>query len=489
MSLTNSRWNQPEQEQEPKNNPRNNSKHSKYIPPHSKPKTTNKNIQNNNNNNSIIITNGDRMVSKKFGNQHQQQQDGKLTGFMNSFNLSNPRLDPMSLVPSPSRGIYSSENQTKKSSTPEHDNQDLTNYDFQVEFFKWILNRIQEYKKAYRNRSDLFLYLSLKDSHEDPGKLKNQGEDDEGHYKTQIDRISSLVREIRKLREGIFASGRRDSFAIVVYELSAELALESLDFAQLNTLLNHLIMNLYRTLSISDHLIPASNKQQQEKEDLETLINHHRRTKEEVLNRRLMFARVYLLLPIASRLDISRFIDQFAQITQILSDQTLNNLDHYAHSTAHKLPFSDISGPLHPKLLELETFFKLVLRKNYFQLNQKFIKPKLKKIITARHHQDEDEDESMTTEWDELLFLVFLSSIRINLIWKVIAKSYYHLSLEDDGFIVDLLSLDFQSFYHFRNSSHHPSASSNNLNHHQLVNSWLLKLNIQRNPNGIIQLK
>jgi hypothetical protein len=210
MSLTNSRWNQAEQE--PKNNQETNPKHSKYIPPHSKPKTTNKNIQNNNNN--IIITNGDRMVSKKFGN-HQQQHDAKLTGFMNSFNLSNPRLDPMSLVPSPSRGIYSSENQTKKSSTPEHDNQDLTNYDFQVEFFKWILKRIQEYKKVYRNRADLFLYLSLKDSHSDHEKLKNQAEDDEGHYKTQIDRISSLVREIRKLREGIFASGRRDSFAIV----------------------------------------------------------------------------------------------------------------------------------------------------------------------------------------------------------------------------------------------------------------------------------
>jgi hypothetical protein len=247
-------------------------------------------------------------------------------------------------------------------------------------------------------------------------------------------------------------------------------------------------MNLYRTLSISDHLIPPSNKQEHGQEDLETFMNHRRRTKEEVLNRRLLFARVYLLLPIASRLDISRFIDQFAQIVQILSDQTLHNPDHFGHSTARKQPFSDISSPLHPKLLELERFFKLVLRKNYVQLNQKFIKPKLKKIIATRHHQEE-EDESMITEWDELLFLVFLSSIRLKLIWKVIAKSYYHLSLEDDRFIVDLLSLDFQSFYHFRNSSHHPSTSSNNLNYHQLVNSWLLKLNIQRNPNGIIQLK
>ncbi|KAA1100025.1 hypothetical protein PGT21_027958 [Puccinia graminis f. sp. tritici] len=106
--------------------------------------------------------------------------------------------------------------------------------------------------------------------------------------------------------------------------------------------------------------------------------------------------------------------------SQILSNQTLHNLDHFAHSTTHKQPFLDISSPLHLNLLKLEMFFKLVLHKNYFQLNQKFIKPKLKKIITTPHHQEEEEDKPMTTKWDKLLFLVFLSSNRLNLIWRVV---------------------------------------------------------------------
>lgn len=121
----------------------------------------------------------------------------------------------MSLVPSPSRGIYSSprqevqtrnDNQTlmmKAIQDNQHHDQDLTNRDFQLKFFEWIFKKIKEYKQSYPNRMDLFLYLSSKDSQEN------------GDFKLQIDRISSLVREIRKLREGIFASGRKDSFAIV----------------------------------------------------------------------------------------------------------------------------------------------------------------------------------------------------------------------------------------------------------------------------------
>ncbi|WAQ90548.1 hypothetical protein PtA15_12A538 [Puccinia triticina] len=397
----------------------------------------------------------------------------------------------MSLVPSPSRGIYTSpqneqdksRNQTHKSTQENQDRhshrqeQDLTNHDFQLEFFKWIFKRIQEYKKSYPNRIDLFLYLSLKDPQ---GNLNQPSTDN--RFKAQIDRISSLVREIRKLREGIFASGRRDSFAIVVYELSAELALESLDFAQLNTLLNHLIMDLYRNVPISEHRVRAESitiANEVEEHDVGKIINRQRRTKEEVLDRRLMFARVLLLLPIATRLDLSRFIEQFGQISRILSDENLPQ-DSTNHSASSNATVLGISTAHQPKLLELGKFFKFVLRKNYIQLNRKFIKPNLQKILKA-HPQEEDS----VTQWDDLLFLVFLNSIRLNLIWKVIQKSYYHLSLEDDLFIFNLLSLEFRNFDQLRCTSQDRSASNVN----QLVDSWLLKLNIQRNSKGIVQLK
>jgi len=351
-----------------------------------------------------------------------------------------------------------------------HHGQDLTNRDFQLKFFEWIFKKIKEYKQSYPNRMDLFLYLSSKDSQENYD------------FKLQVDRISSLVREIRKLREGIFASGREDSFAIVVYELSAELALESLDFAQLNTLLNHLIMGLYRKVSVSEHLIhsesPPCTKNESEKE-LANLINYQRRTREEVINRRMMFARVFLLLPIATRLDLSQFIEHFVQIGDILSDESLDQaLDPTSPPTQRDQGTFGISTSCQPKLLELGRFFKLILRKNYVQLNRKFIKPKLQKIGQAHARND-------PIQWDDLLFLVFLNLIRAHFIWKVVQKSYYHLSLEDDRFICNLLSLEFLNIHQFRRVSSDFSAS--HVNH--LVNSWLISQNIQRNSKGIIQLK
>ncbi|POV98627.1 hypothetical protein PSTT_14314, partial [Puccinia striiformis] len=365
-------------------------------------------------NNNILIANSDRTLSKKFTSpcHNVTQGDSKLLGLVNSFKASPSKahLDPMSLVPSPSRGIYTSPKKEENhhhqprihnnDHDQYHQEHDLTNLNFQLEFFNWLFKRIQDYKNTYPNRMSLFIYSSLS---EHATQKTNQSSTDED-FKVQIDRISSLVREIRKLREGIHASGRKDSFAIVVYELSAEIALESLDFAQLNTLLNHLLMDLYR------------NKNQSE-----------------ILNRRIMFARVSLLLPI---------------------------------------------------------FFKFVLRKNYVQLNRKFIKPKLEQILKAQHDSQRHEKQpNLTIEWDNLLFLLFLNLMRSNLIWKVIQKSYYHLSSKDDPFISNLLSLEFRNHERFnlQNCKNDRLAYINDPT--QNVNSWLHKVNLQRNSRGIIQLK
>ncbi|KNZ50162.1 hypothetical protein VP01_4571g1 [Puccinia sorghi] len=497
MSLSRSRWNQEGDQQntqqaQPKN-PNNAlpAPPSKYIPPHSRSKPgTQANQKSRSAGSNIIIANGDRIASKKFSKpdpNFNHHHDPQLLGLVNSFNqstLAPSHLDPMSLVPSPSRGIYSSprqevqtrnDNQTlmmKAIQDNQHHDQDLTNRDFQLKFFEWIFKKIKEYKQSYPNRMDLFLYLSSKDSQEN------------GDFKLQIDRISSLVREIRKLREGIFASGRKDSFAIVARTHAGLLmSLESLDFAQLNTMLNHLIMELYRKVSVPEHSIhsesPPCMKNVPEKE-LESLINHQRRTREEVINRRIMFARVFLLLPIVTRLDLSQFIEHFIQIGDILSDESLDQaLDPTSPPTQRDQGTFGISTSCQPKLLELGRFFKFILRKNYVQLNRKFIKPKLQKIGQAHARNDP------IIQWDDLLFLVFLNLIRTHFIWKVVQKSYYHLSLEDDRFICNLLSLEFLNIHQFRRLSSDFSASHVN----QLVNSWLISQNIKRNSKGIIQLK
>jgi hypothetical protein len=202
-----------------------------------------------------------------------------------------------------------------------------------------------------------------------------------------------------------------------------------------------------------------------------------------------MFARVFLLLPIVTRLDLSRFIENLAQLGDILSDPSLPNPEPSNQPSTHNQVVLDISSTSHhhhhhhhhhPKLLELTRFFKLVLRKNYVQLNRQFIQPKLQKIVHSHLGND-----PVITQWDDLLFLVFLNLMRPNLIWNVIQKSYYHLSPEDDAFIFNSLSLQFRSLDLFRRGSNNLQDSTV----HQAVNSWLHSLNIKRNAKGIIQLK
>lgn len=58
--------------------------------------------------------------------------------------------------------------------------------------------------------------------------------------------------EFRKLREGIIASGRQDTFAVEVYETSAELAILACNTPQVGTVLPHLVRKLHWPVQTGD---------------------------------------------------------------------------------------------------------------------------------------------------------------------------------------------------------------------------------------------
>lgn len=64
-------------------------------------------------------------------------------------------------------------------------------------------------------------------------------------YQAQKDHLDLLLLEFRKLREGIIASGRKDAFAIEVYETSAKLAILGRNTPQIGTILPHLVRSLH----------------------------------------------------------------------------------------------------------------------------------------------------------------------------------------------------------------------------------------------------
>jgi hypothetical protein len=62
----------------------------------------------------------------------------------------------------------------------------------------------------------------------------------------QKDELDVILLEFRKLREGIISSGRKDDFAVEVYETSAKLALLSKNIPQIASILPHLVITLHR---------------------------------------------------------------------------------------------------------------------------------------------------------------------------------------------------------------------------------------------------
>lgn len=534
---------------------------SKYLPPHLKPNSNFNSHQNANRKPSsdITLSPQDRKLSQKFSrpssivDRHPgpqapsiNQNDPKLRGLLNSFDRltefgSHP--DPMSLTPSISRGINPSpragESTQQDSVTPgrlnalerrsEQDSdarstsheQDLRNLKFQVDFFKWILKKIESYRKSYPDSTGLFLRLTAIKSNTGStnSHLLQDSDSNETQLKIQLDRISSLVRELRKLREGIFASGRMDSFAIVVYETSAELALESADFAQLNMILNHLIFGLYQHQRIDEHLLlesdstntsdrqgrfgqsplqsPICKESVDPAEYFGKIMDRYRSSLDEIFLRRLMFAQVLLLLPIVDRWDLARFIDQFSQINRIFEQQRLSSSDHLNHQPPRAFDRTILGiATSHPKLFELGYFFKLLIRKNYAQLNRKFIKPlmlegsQLCNLTKANGHQTQSATHAMI-HWDQWLRVKFLDLFRRNLVWNIFKKAYYSMSLKDDLFMFNSLCLEF-SFNHLNPTPDTHEGDDKTNDHplvHQSVNDWLNFVDIQRSPDGSIKLK
>ncbi|GAA97334.1 uncharacterized protein L969DRAFT_48531 [Mixia osmundae IAM 14324] len=63
--------------------------------------------------------------------------------------------------------------------------------------------------------------------------------------KAQCEALDSILLELRKLREGIIASDRCDSFAVEAYELSARLSILAANKSQLASCLPHLVISLH----------------------------------------------------------------------------------------------------------------------------------------------------------------------------------------------------------------------------------------------------
>ncbi|MBW0541876.1 hypothetical protein O181_081591 [Austropuccinia psidii MF-1] len=331
----------------------------KYRPPHSTGKCHPSIKKSSSSSQNIVIGAGDRSLSKKFTTQATKSQNMAISNvrtpdvhvekLINSFNDSldlNSVADPMSLVASPSRGFDAELMKNSSLSA-----QDLTNHEFQIKFFDWFIKKLIIYRQAYPDRLILCIPCLLtteKNSHETDLSQK------------QKNALSSLSREIKKLREGIVASGRKDWFAILVYEIAAELALEASDFAQLNSLLPHLVFGFYDQITISEHLNSLVLNEGQVLTEAEKLITGLQSTEDALRSRRVIFASVLLLLPLATRVALHEFLDQFKLVSQVFEDTS------QAKSTTHSL--RNFTNEKH--FSSIVKIFKLICRNNWVRLRQ-----------------------------------------------------------------------------------------------------------------------
>ena len=90
---------------------------------------------------------------------------------------------------------------------------------------------------------DLLSFVSRQDS-ESEASLRNFAVQ-EAYFEHLQQKKESKVVGLRKLREGLLSSDRRDSFAIEVYEWSVRECLEEKNFAELFKSLSHLVEHLY----------------------------------------------------------------------------------------------------------------------------------------------------------------------------------------------------------------------------------------------------
>ena len=122
-------------------------------------------------------------------------------------------------------------------------------------------------------------------------------------HEAQKDQLDLILLEFRKLREGIIASGRKDAFAIEVYETSAKLALLGRNAPQIATILPHLV----RVLHWPSQLIRAASSDlegQMAKLRVNGDVTHLPVTP---LNTRARFAAYYLLHTLLASRDRAAF--------------------------------------------------------------------------------------------------------------------------------------------------------------------------------------
>lgn len=333
---------------------------------------------------SIQISSNDRKPSKKFSTQSQTT-----TNHQNNNNAQQHLLpNPMSLVPSPSRGM---------SHEPEHlQKLDLKNHHFQLRFFEeWIQPKISAHRHSFPNP----LAINLQRSHFMPTSTPDDS------ITHQLTSLGTLLREIRKLREGILASHRTDEFAIQIYELSAELALESCDFPQLNSLLPHLIFTLYKSTPLQ-----ASSSQNVSSSDQEEL--------EDQEERRMNFTCVLLLIPICTRLSLGQFLNTFQQVP----------LTHHSISNPSSHP-NRISNTIQ--------IYTSINRKNWVHFNR-ITTP----LLSNLKNRSKDPTR-WNVDWDSVLLLHAQKLVREQIVWNSLRLSHY--SISDLDYLTK--SLFFTSFH------------------------------------------
>lgn len=295
------------------------------------------------------------------------------------------------MVASPSRGIV--ETLISKSQLV---SQDLTDLKFQTQFFIWLSQKIQRHRTVFRNPVAVNLSRLSRLPINVPARNPS--------HMPQHDSGNDLLRESRKLREGIVASRRRDWFSILVYETSADLALESCDFSQLNSLLPHLVGDLYQNVSVTEQ-----SDQQQRKDSFNDPIKFLLVDSSDLMaQRRLCFTRIMILLSLFPKFSMHEFLVRF----QSFGD------DHV--SSAPENRFDD-----------LFRIFKAIRRGNWIQF-YKTTAPIIKFALN-------NDPSNHQTHWDGILLAHIFCRFQTQVVWSTIRKSYY--SLNNDEYLWRCLGL------------------------------------------------
>ncbi|KAG2009828.1 hypothetical protein CC2G_012713 [Coprinopsis cinerea AmutBmut pab1-1] len=181
---------------------------------------------------------------------------GGIGGGFSRGNFKTPMPSRMELMASVSR-----------SSGLERDGDDLKNYNIQQEYREFIQGKLDGFSKRY------------------PLEIRSAD-------KQRIEAQENLLILFRKLREGVYASKRRDEFALEVYETSFYLSIIFNSAKQIAAVMNHLVPGTYESvtcpkplcrptivLSLLYHLVASYPSQ--------TTYHHHLRSiSDELLPRR-----------------------------------------------------------------------------------------------------------------------------------------------------------------------------------------------------------